>query len=168
MFNHQPRSRDHSTGFWRRVRLIPFTKQFAGGSADKNLDAKLAAEREGILAWAVRACLEWQREGLSVPQAVLDASQQYQRDEDPLHGFIQQYVKRDDGSKFKLKHAFGLYVRWCKDEHITGALGRNRFGTLLESHGFKRFDPDGTAWYRGGRLTYTCVCRQPEHQCTCI
>jgi putative DNA primase/helicase len=68
MFNHQPRSRDHSIGFWRRVRLIPFTKQFAEGSADKNLDATLHAERDGILAWAVRACLEWQREGQQADQ----------------------------------------------------------------------------------------------------
>ena len=63
MFNHQPRVRDHSTGFWRRVRLVPFTQKFEGATDDKTLDLKLASERAGILAWLVRGCLEWQKYG---------------------------------------------------------------------------------------------------------
>lgn len=59
MFSHQPRVRDHSTGFWRRVRLIPFLRKFDGAIDDKFLSQKLESERAGILRWLVKACLEW-------------------------------------------------------------------------------------------------------------
>jgi len=62
--NHRPKVTDDSFGFWRRVRLIPFTKQFTDKTADRSLDKKLKAEAPGILAWIVRGCLEWQRRGL--------------------------------------------------------------------------------------------------------
>ena len=158
MFNHQPRARDHSIGFWRRVRLIPFARQFsdADGTVDKHLESKLQAEYMGILAWLVRGCLEWQREGLTVPQVILDATAQYERDEDPLNGFTQKYIAPAKGERFSLKDAFALYQQWCRDEHITSQLGRTRFGTLLDAK-FKRYNLNGSAWYRDARLGCNCV-----------
>ncbi|MCH7728973.1 MAG: hypothetical protein IH991_21190, partial [Planctomycetes bacterium] len=44
--NHKPRVTDDSHGFWRRVRLIPFTRQFP---LDKTLESQLNAEAPGIL-----------------------------------------------------------------------------------------------------------------------
>jgi putative DNA primase/helicase len=49
--NHKPVVGDDSVGFWRRVRLIPFTRQFRGAAADKTLQGALEAELPGILAW---------------------------------------------------------------------------------------------------------------------
>ena len=51
--NHKPIVSDDSTGFWRKVRLIPFTQSFEG-RADKDLKAALRAEYPGILAWIAR------------------------------------------------------------------------------------------------------------------
>ncbi len=62
--NHKPHVRDYSMGFWRRLRLIPFEAQFQGDAADRELDRKLLAELPGVLAWAVRGCLEWQQRPL--------------------------------------------------------------------------------------------------------
>jgi P4 family phage/plasmid primase-like protien len=61
--NHKPRVADDSYGFWRRVRLIPFLRQFRD-DADPNLERKLREELPGILAFFVRGCLHWQRWGL--------------------------------------------------------------------------------------------------------
>ena len=36
-FNHKPGVADDSQGFWRRIRLIPFEREFKEGAADKNL-----------------------------------------------------------------------------------------------------------------------------------
>jgi putative DNA primase/helicase len=167
MFNHQPRVRDHSIGFWRRVRLIPFVRKFEGDADDKNLDAKLDAEREGILTWLVRACVEWQEYGLSTPSAVLAASKRYEDDEDPLGEFIQQHV-RSDGSGFYLKDAFWLYNRWVKENQIQHSLGRNRFGTMLESRGFRRVKrgSGGLPYFENGRLVWTCTCLRVP--CVCL
>lgn len=165
MFNHQPRVRDHSTGFWRRVRLIPFVRKFSGSSDDKLLDKKLEAERPGILAWLVRACLEWQSEGLSTPSAVLQASQRYEEDEDPLSEFVTRKLNTQ-GIGFYLKDAFFLYNQWAKDNQLKNALGRNRFGTLLESKGFRRGKKNGLPYFENGTLLYVCTCL--SNPCKCL
>jgi putative DNA primase/helicase len=166
-FNHQPRTRDHSIGFWRRVRLIPFTQQFSesDGTVDKNLEQALRREYDGILAWLVRACLEWQTHGLAAPQSITDATVQYQQDEDPIHGFVQKHVEKAAGEKFKLTQAFTLYQRWCAEEHVVHPLGRNRFATLLDGR-YKRSNLNGSTWYRDVKLVYQCTCMQQP--CTCL
>lgn len=58
--NHKPVVRDESHGFWRRIRLIPFMKTFP---INPTLGDRLHTKAPGILAWAVRGCLHWQREG---------------------------------------------------------------------------------------------------------
>lgn len=164
MFNHQPRVRDHSTGFWRRVRLVPFLRKFEGASDDKTLDKKLEAERPGILAWLVQACLEWQREGLTTPAAVLQASHRYEEDEDPLSEFLASKVNLG-GPGFYLKDAFWLYNQWAKDNQVQKALGRNRFGALLEARGFKRGKKNALPFFENGQLVYTCTCMQTPCKC---
>jgi len=41
------------------------------------LTEKLLSERDGILAWAMEGCLEWQRVGLKPPAAVSSATDAY-------------------------------------------------------------------------------------------
>ncbi|HJX15845.1 MAG TPA: phage/plasmid primase, P4 family, partial [Candidatus Deferrimicrobiaceae bacterium] len=50
LVNHKPRVADDTFGFWRRVRLIPFTRQFTT-DADRRLEEKLMGEATGILTW---------------------------------------------------------------------------------------------------------------------
>jgi putative DNA primase/helicase len=86
--NRKPRVKDTSAGFWRRVLLIPFNRQFTGRDADPELTTKLRAEAEGILAWAVRGAQEWQAMGLTPPATVSAAVQEYRRENDPLAAFL--------------------------------------------------------------------------------
>jgi putative DNA primase/helicase len=69
---------------------VPFTQTIAEHEKDRDLGVKLAAEAPGILAWAVRGCIEWQRIGLAPPHAVLDATQEYRADMDILSEFIEE------------------------------------------------------------------------------
>jgi putative DNA primase/helicase len=85
--NHRPKVADDSYGFWRRVRLIPFLRTFAGSSDDRTLRDTLRAEAPGILAWAVAGTLEWLSRGLAVPPVVQAATDEYQAGEDPLADF---------------------------------------------------------------------------------
>lgn len=164
MFNHQPRVRDHSTGFWRRVRLLPFLRKFEGAADDKTLDKKLEAERVGILTWLVKACLEWQAHGLTTPASVLAASKRYEEDEDPLSEFIEQRIDAVGGG-FYLRDAFFLYNQWSKANQLRNPLGRNRFGALLETRGFRRGKKNSLPFFENGKLIYTCTCMKTPCQC---
>ncbi len=60
--NDFPRVRGTDGAFWERVRVIPFRVHIPPEKRDPKLPEKLRAEWPGILAWAVRGCLKWQRE----------------------------------------------------------------------------------------------------------
>ncbi|GAF75138.1 unnamed protein product, partial [marine sediment metagenome] len=86
--NHKPVIRGTDHAIWRRIRLIPYDVTIPDEDQDKHLSDRLAAEREGILAWLVRGCLEWQRDGLGMPDAVRKATASYRSEMDVLGEFI--------------------------------------------------------------------------------
>ena len=81
--NDLPKVRDTSPAFWSRVRLVPFEVSFLGRE-DRSLKQKLQDEAQGILAWAVQACILWQREGLGAPARVREATSAYRQSQDVL------------------------------------------------------------------------------------
>jgi putative DNA primase/helicase len=85
--NHRPRVDGGDDAIWRRIRLIPFEVSFRGRE-DRELGPALEAELPGILAWAVRSCLAWQREALGTAGAVDRATATYREEEDVLGAFI--------------------------------------------------------------------------------
>lgn len=94
--NHKPHAPADDFAFWERMHLIPFVMSFVDREPrdefelrrDDTLGAALQMEASGILAWLVRGCLEWQRQGLNPPAKVVDATKDYRRDEDLLALFI--------------------------------------------------------------------------------
>ena len=76
--NTKPVVADNSAGFWRRLKLVPFTRSFEGSARDQHLEDYLKAhEGPGILRWLVDGCLAWQRNGLGEPAAIRDATDEY-------------------------------------------------------------------------------------------
>ena len=82
--NHKPTIRTIDEAMRRRLHLVPFTVTIPPKQRDQTLPARLLAERDGILAWAVQGCLEWQRIGLEPPAAVMAATREYFEAEDAL------------------------------------------------------------------------------------
>jgi len=109
--NHKPVVRDDSYGFWRRLRLIPFTQTF---NVNQNLAGELAAEGSAILTWAVQGCLAWQREGLNPPACVLQATREYERESDPLAAFIEEACEADLRSEVAARELFEHYRLWAE------------------------------------------------------
>jgi putative DNA primase/helicase len=137
-FNNAPAVTDDSHGFWRRIRLIPFLKQFDDTTADRDLLAKLKVEAPGILAWAVRGCLEWQRRGLGMPPAIKEATEEYRQENDPLADFIEDRCVVALGAVVSAANLWQEYRHWER-ENATGApLNRRRFSRRLEVRGFQK------------------------------
>jgi putative DNA primase/helicase len=109
--NHKPVVRDDSHGFWRRIRLIPFTRTFP---VNPNLDRELHAERPGILVWAVEGCRAWQAEGLAAPGVVTDATAEYQADSDTLREFIEEACEMDAAAEVHAGDLYAHYKQWTE------------------------------------------------------
>jgi putative DNA primase/helicase len=71
--NRLPTLRFDDHAAWSRLRLIPFDVSFEA-SANRELKVELQSELGGILNWAVRGCLLWQRKGLGTIDSITNAT----------------------------------------------------------------------------------------------
>jgi len=145
--NYKPTIRGTDYGIWRRVLLVPFTQTFDGVRQDRKLLGKLRAERDGILAWAVQGCLEWQKRGLGSAEAVDVATQAYKRDQDIVGGFFAGQCVFGARCWVRLKDLRAAYEEWAVDSGMP-VLNPKRFASEIETHGGERFTNNGTC-YRG-------------------
>lgn len=127
--NQKPIVRDTSVGFWRRMHLIPFTQSFAS-KPDLQLKDKLRAEGSGILARAVRGCLEWQAVGLQPPAAVRQATSDYQKESEPLARFLDACCLLDEKGKETMGDLLRRYVGWAASMREP-RLGRHEFSEAV-------------------------------------
>ena len=145
--NHKPVIRGTDHGIWRRVKLVPFVVTIADADQDKSLPAKLLAERRGILAWAVRGCLEWQRDGLSEPAEVTQATSEYRGEMDVVGAFLSECCIVNGQWSAKASEVYAAYMHWCKDNGEF-AVNQRRFGLAINERGIERYTNNGT-WYSG-------------------
>ncbi|QBR34852.1 hypothetical protein ETW23_00375 [Leisingera sp. NJS201] len=86
--NHKPEIRGTDKGIWRRVLLVPFMVSIPDEDVDPLLPQKLWAERAGILNWLLDGLEKWLTDGLQIPQEILDATEEYREESDPMLVFI--------------------------------------------------------------------------------
>ena len=134
--NHKPTIRGTDDAIWDRIRLVPFTVRIPEDEQDKDLPAKLREELPGILAWAVRGCLEWQHSGLGTPDEVRAATAAYRSEMDVLASFIDDCCVIADGARETATKLWETFTKWCQD---TGerAGSQKAFGLRLEEKGFR-------------------------------
>ena len=166
--NHKPEVKGTDHAIWRRLRLIPFTTQFIDPNEhpgrdiprhlqiDRELPAKLAAEREGILNWLVKGCLKWQRDGLKTPAAVTVATAEYKASQDIVQDFLTECcVTGTADFRCRASEIYSKYVIWSRsrgEEPMT----QTRFGEALSDKGYQRTKSNGI-WYLGVALSHEDV-----------
>jgi putative DNA primase/helicase len=136
-FNHRPVVADDSHGFWRRVHLIPFNCQFDPG-AEPDLPHILRAEAPGILAWAVRGCIEWKQHGLVPPASVVEATKTYREASDPLRDFVADRCILDPNAQVSVAALFSEYAEWCLQIGEQKPFARPEFTRRLETLGCRK------------------------------
>ena len=131
--NHAPRLANVDQAMRRRFNIVPFINRPA--APDRQLEHKLKAEHGRILAWAIKGCLDWQRNGLVCPVAVASATAEYFDAEDLLGQWLAERCEIDP-RVFELPGA--LYADWQRYATANGeACGTNTdFGKKLTAKGF--------------------------------
>jgi putative DNA primase/helicase len=158
--NHKPKIRGTDHAMWRRVRVVPFTATFTDDRKDKKLPDKLKAEQAGILAWCVRGCLAWQRDGLMVPDIVRTTTARYRAEQDLVEAFIQERCDTDrlediKAGKDRCHHRcranafYAAFRAWCESTGETAGMPTQRkIGEEIAAKGFEKDKSNGT-WYFG-------------------
>jgi putative DNA primase/helicase len=150
--NYKPIIRGTDEGIWSRPRLIPFnvafmTKEEAARKGvsedmrrdpDKKLDAKLNAERAGILAWAVRGAQKWYIDGLGRSRTVEAATDDYRVESDQLGPFIEECLCKEVGAFVTNDRLFSAYEAWCRRNLVDFQMTGQTLSKQLSVRGFER------------------------------
>jgi putative DNA primase/helicase len=158
--NAKPKANAQDFALWKRVLLIPFNLSFVNEpdplkpnerKADLHLLEKLKAEAPGILAWLVRGCLAWQKEGLNPPPKVKIATAQYREDEDILKRFIEE--RCITGETYSVR-AQGFYEAYTQHAKVNGesAISLKLFGGYMTKKFKSTRDSKGKFYHGIGLL----------------
>lgn len=135
--NHKPEIHGTDEGIWRRIRLIPFAVTIPEGERDPDLGDKMLDELPGVLAWAVRGCLDWQAGGLKVPDVVDDAVREYRSEMDVVGQFIADRCTIRQHAQVTAKALYSAYRHWT-DGAGELAVSQMRFGNAMSERGFRK------------------------------
>ncbi|MFO7310405.1 MAG: phage/plasmid primase, P4 family, partial [Pseudomonadota bacterium] len=147
--NHKPSIRNVDEAMKRRLHMVPFTVTIPPAKRDRRLSDRLLAERDGILAWALRGCLEWQETGLRPPEAVMAATEDYFEAEDALGRWLEECC--DVGSSSFESGSTELFNSWKSWAEANGeyAGSMKRFSETLSARGFEKFKTSTVRGFRG-------------------
>jgi P4 family phage/plasmid primase-like protien len=104
--------------FWDRLKRIKFDKKIPADirRPQEEVKKEFRAERPGILNWALEGLHLWIKEGWQVPQALLDAVEEYREEYDLLAQFIEARIVLEEGAKLEKSWFVGEYNRFRVQE----------------------------------------------------
>ncbi len=146
--NYKPHVRGTDNGIWRRIHLVPFLAVIGDEDKDPSLPEKLRTELPGILAWAARGCLEWQRVGLYPPATILEATREYRQAEDVFSNWLNECCSSSPGDSAVTGELFESFKKFSGWNSITPT----KFGKTLSERGFTKRKTNGKVFWDGLKL----------------
>lgn len=136
--NDAPTVRDDDEAMWTRMRRLPFVH--VPSVRDPNVKAELTSPaRSGaaILAWAVRGCLSWQRDGLGTCAAVDESTAAYRADMDRFEPFARDCLAFEPYDECFVTAADlrDAYERWCREQGVRVPLAAGELAKRLGDRG---------------------------------
>jgi putative DNA primase/helicase len=158
--NHKPGFRTVDEAIRRRFLLVPFTVCIPKEERDRDLTEKLKAEGPAILRWMVDGYLEWQCEGLMVPERVRAATNEYLADQDSLSQWADECTEAHE-SPFAFETTRALFKSWrgwAEDRNL--AVGTETvFVDSLKDRGFEHKRTGKARGFTGIRLKFDAEAR---------
>ena len=113
--NRLPAVADTSSGFWRRVLVIPFNRSFAVEERILDLTDQLFEELPGIFNWALGGLdrLTTQK-AFSIPAQVKAFTKTFQDESNVVGSFVEDDCLREDDAEIKTSVLYGHFREWCK------------------------------------------------------
>jgi putative DNA primase/helicase len=169
--NEIPRAKADDDAFWTRIMAVPWKLRFVDNPVtpderprDPKMEHKLMQELPGILAWLVRGCLEYQRQGLNPPEEVLACTKERRNAFDDVGRFLAEccaveHVGEGTESNTRISatallNAFNWWLH--KNVDSSYSYSARRLGDILGKKGIPK--------KKSGGMVYLGVSMLPEVQ----
>jgi len=138
--NHRPIVKGDDYAIWRRLMLVPFTRNFDTDpdlKKDPQRAERIGDELAGVLAWCVRGALTYQQHGLRPTASIAAARDSYRADMDLLGDWLAECCETGPA------HTATSEELWSSWKHFAERRGELRFisnsrtlGRRLAARGF--------------------------------
>jgi putative DNA primase/helicase len=135
--NTRPRVSADDSAMWRRILQVPFVQVIPEAERDERVKIALRSDpavQSAILAWGVQGCLAWQRDGLNVPQSVIDYTAEYRAENDPIRDWLTDSCQLDPEAWTLSADLRSNYESWC-ETNGEKPMHPNSFAAALKSKG---------------------------------
>lgn len=133
-----PRLLDLSEGFFRRLAIIKFNRQFSSEQRDPTLMNTLKSELPGIFQWGLVGLSRLRsRKRFVLPASAIAAAEMYKLHSDPVQMFAISCLEKVTDGGMKPSEIREGYVNWCRQN---GFRPKNSvaFGKRLGELGYGR------------------------------
>ena len=119
-----------------RVLIVPFDRHFEEWEQDKTLKAEFAKTetQSAILNWLLQGYINLREEGFTLPQSVVDATNEYSHDSNKIQLFAEECLEVRGSSDVKTADVYAAYREWCGINGCYPESNRN-FNQALRSFG---------------------------------
>ena len=159
--NNRPHADAKDKAFWERICPITFHMRFVDSPSgphdrkkDGSLSTALKSEACGILAWLVEGCLEWQEQGLEIPENVLRERVTYREEEDTLQQFLIDCCVLAPDAQVKSSVLFERYKQWT-EENVVKKMNGTAFGLEMKRSFQQQRNNQGSYYIGIGLSTLT-------------
>lgn len=128
--NHKPHMANVDEAMRRRFNLIPLSVNIPKEKQDQFLKEKLEEEWPSILNWMIDGCMQWQSIGLSAPDTVKAATDNYMALEDHFGSWWQECCEFDARGFTKVAELYDSWSAWCQKNTETAG-GKKTFSQTL-------------------------------------
>lgn len=124
---------DHTSGFYRRLALIPFQNIVSSENIDRNLKEELLKEREGIVQWALiglKRLIENNYEFTESEEAK-NLMKEYKKGNNSVLWFADEYCAMAPMSNESGKRLYDEYKKECLDAKVSPVPQREFYSQLV-------------------------------------
>jgi putative DNA primase/helicase len=141
MGNHKPAVRTGGRAFWRRLRLIPFTREVPENKIIEDLQGILIRDHgPALLTWIAAGAADYHRAGLREPNTVKTATHAYEHDQDTVARFVEECCRIGGGEhvKTRVSKVREAYEKWCLTEGEVSISAKAFSQTLIKEFSVDR------------------------------
>jgi putative DNA primase/helicase len=115
--NNMPRVGDKSEGYYRRLLILPFNRQFNKEERDPKLKYKIASsELDGIFLWALNGLKRLRDRGYFEESAsMLNVKDEYRKENNNVIIFVEEMSVLDAHDDISKDDLYQAYNNWCLD-----------------------------------------------------
>jgi putative DNA primase/helicase len=146
--NHKPIITGTDDGIWRRLVMVPFKRKFTDQEKDPHLEARLMAERDGILMWMLEGARLYFKSGLQICPIIKAENAHYRSESDTLAEFLGDLTIANVAGKVEQSSLFKSWGIWCEDNKLPPG-SKKSFTRRLSERGFGEARSNGRRFYTG-------------------